>query len=194
MLADIRSELGHRSIWWGYVAIIAIAAASGAGIVFYDRFVGIPFKGLGSYPFVVFSLTIFMGICLTRPLMLVVRRHPEPLRQIGRDFIAYRGWLVTSALMALALPLALQFSSTMKKGIPLIVPFHADHWIIGAEHALLGADAWTYTHAVIGETGTRIIDVLYGLWHLVNIGLLCWLVLTRDRAFQVRGVLTYQLA
>src|SRR5690606_1871771 len=34
----------------------------------------------------------------------------------------------------------------------------------------------------------------YGVWHLENIGLGMWLILARDRHFQIRAALSFQLA
>lgn len=187
------STIRRRSLLWGYAAIMAIAALSTIGNFVYQEIFDLPSRGRPSYPFVIFSVAIFVAICLLRPLLLVIRKHPEPLRQLRRDVVDYRWWLLTSAIMALAIPQTLEFASTMKKAIPQFVPFYADGTIIGIEAAILGTDAWRLTHAVIGEAATRAIDLIYGLWHLSNIALLCWLVLTTDRRFQVRAVITYQL-
>lgn len=192
-MRDQAIQLQQRSPLWGYGAIAAIAIASTLGIWLYDWAFGVALRGKPSFPFVIFSLTIFLAICLARPLWLVIRRHPEPIKQIGKDLVHYRGWLLTSALVAIALPQTLEFSSTMKKAIPQLVPFYADHAIIRIETAILGTDAWRITHAVLGEAGTRAIDLIYGLWHFANISLCCWLVLTANRRFQVQAVLAYQL-
>jgi len=187
------TRLRQASLLWGYGAIIALAAFSTIGVWSYDRFFDVALRGKPSFPFVIFSLGLFLAICLARPLWLVIRLHPEPLRQIARDLRTYRFWLLTSALVAVALPQTLEFSSTMKKAIPQLVPFYADHAIIRIESTILGTDAWRITHAVLGDAATRAIDLIYGLWHIANISLCCWLVLTSDRKFQVRAVLSYQL-
>lgn len=189
------SRFRHRSILWGYVAIVGIALASTLGILIYDARVTLLLSAKGNAPpFVVFAVAVLFLIAVTRPLWLVVTKHPEPTRQLIRDASDNRWWLLTCALMALAIPQSLQFASVMKKAIPQLVPFYADHAIIDIEYAILGTDAWRLTHAFIGPAATRFIDTLYGLWHLVNISLLCWLVLSRNPRFQIQGVLSYQLS
>ena len=192
-LNELASSLRQRSLLWGYVAIVAIAMLSTIGNAVYHEIFDLPSKGRPSYPFVIFSVVIFLGICLMRPLLLVFQRHPEPLGQLRRDIVDYRWWLLTSAIMTIAIPQTLEFASTMKKAIPQFVPFYADAAITRIEAAILGADAWRLTHAVIGDAATRVIDLIYGMWHLFNISLLCWLVLTTDRRFQVQAVIAYQL-
>jgi hypothetical protein len=148
----------------------------------------------GAFPFVTFSLAILFVVAVLRPLLLVLRRHPAPTRQLIEDIRQHRGWLVTIGLMAVVLPHTLDTASRFKKLIPQLVWYYADRPVALFERRLLGVDAWRITHAFIGPEATRAIDLIYGLWHLVNISLLCWMVLTRDRRFQIHAVLTYQLA
>ena len=79
------SALRQRSLLWGYVAIVLIAVFSTIGNAVYHEIFDLPSKGRPSYPFVIFSVAIFCLICLMRPLLLVIRRHPEPLRQLRQD-------------------------------------------------------------------------------------------------------------
>lgn len=186
------AHLRTRSLLWGYVAIALIGIISTIGIAIYRSIFAFE-KSATSYPFVIFALGVMFLFAVARPLYLVVRLHPAPLRQLQQDVVTYRGWLASSVLAMLAIPQALQFSSIMKQSIPQIVPFYADSAIIKLEHALLGVDAWEITHAVIGEALTRQIDLLYGVWHLVNISLLVWMVISMNPRFKVRAILTYQL-
>jgi hypothetical protein len=148
----------------------------------------------GQYPFVIFSIAIALLLCLLRPLQLVCSRHPAPLRQIREDIINNRYWLLMVLAMLVLIPQTLDEATQIKRLIPEIQPFYADPIIISIEHAVLGTDAWRLTHAVFGRTATRFIDLIYGLWHLVNIAALCWMILTRNREFQFQAVLSYQLA
>ena len=193
ILGRLGEALRRPSMLWGYLAIAAIGALSTIGIDIYYRIFELSNAGGGRYPFVIFAMSIMFTILVARPIWLVIKLHPEPIRQLERDFLTYRVWLMTCIIVALALPQSLQFASVMKQTIPQMMPFYADRAIADMEEALLGAAAWEMTHAFIGETITRFLDVLYGSWHIVNIGLLTWLVLTPQKRFQVRGVLTYQL-
>lgn len=191
-LSDVQMRLRDPSLLWGYIAIALVGVISTIGIAIYRAIFSLD-SSATSYPFVYFALGVMFLVAIARPLYLVFTLHPEPLRQLLRDLGQYRGWIASSVLAMLAIPQALQFSSIMKQTIPQAVPFYADHAIIRLEHALLGVDAWEITHAVLGEVATRQIDLLYGLWHLANITLLVWLVVTTNRRFQVQGILAYQL-
>jgi hypothetical protein len=180
--------------WIAYLTIVGVSALSSLVLLAFGWKHPLPPSGEGSFPFVTFALTIVFLIGVLRPLWLVVRRHPAPTRQLIEDVQRHSGWLATVALMAIVLPHTLDTAGRIKELIPQLVPFYADHAIAAFEHSLLGVDAWQVTHAVFGPMATRAIDLVYGLWHIVNIGLLTWLVLTRDRRFQVQAVLTYQLS
>jgi len=176
-----------------YLAIVCVSLVSSLILLAVGWNHPLP-SSAGSVPFVTFSLAILFVIAVLRPLLLVLRRHPAPTRQLIDDVRRHSGWLFTIALMAIVLPHTLDTATRFKKLIPQLVPYYADRPLAAFEHRLFGVDAWQITHAVIGREGTVVIDTIYGLWHIVNISLLCWLVLTRDRRFQVQAVLTYQLA
>ncbi len=158
-----------------------------------DQYV-LPEWGEASFPFVVFSVTIAFMIAMIRPLYLVARRHPSPTRQLIQDIQQYWPTLLCMVVMLLAVPETLEAASRFKKLIPQIVPFYLDPFLVELERDLIGMDAWRYTHAVLGPTATRIIDAIYGLWHLVNISLLCWICLSTDRRMQLQVGISYQLA
>lgn len=154
----------------------------------------LPSSGQGGYPFVVFALSIVAIIAVLRPLYLVLTRHPAPTRQLLTDISENRGWIVMVALMVIALPETLDAATRFKKIIPQLNPFYADPFLADLERRILGQDAWRFTHAVFGPASTRVIDVIYGLWHIVNISVLTWIVLTRNRAIKLRAAISYQLA
>lgn len=192
VLVGVGEKLRRPSLLWGYLTIALIGLLSTLGIAAYRATFSLEDSNY-SFPFVIFAIVAMFLMAIARPLYLVFTVHPQPLRQIRSDFLAYRGWIATCILALIAIPQALQFSSIMKQTIPQIMPFYADQAIIRLEHAILGVDAWQITHAVLGEWSTRQIDLLYGLWHLVNISLLVWLVVTMNRRFQVQAILAYQL-
>ncbi len=177
---------------YGIVILLAVLPAVLLGAI--SETYTLPSPGQGRFPFVVFSITIAGMIALLRPLYLVVRRHPEPLRQLVLDIKAHWLTLLTMTIMLVCLPETLDAATRFKKIIPQIQPFYLDPEIARLERHLLGMDAWRYTHAVIGPSLTRIIDQIYGLWHLVNISVLCWISLTPDRRFQLLAGISYQLA
>lgn len=153
----------------------------------------LPPVGQSEYPFVVFALSIVAIIAVLRPLFLVITRHPAPTRQLVSDIRSNRGWIVLVALMVVALPETLDTATRFKKIIPQLNPFYADPLLADMERQILGKDAWRYTHALFGPASTRAIDVIYGLWHAVNIGALVWIVLSREGLIKVKAAICYQL-
>jgi len=193
-VSDPARSLQNRRFILGYAIVVLLAVVPALILYLISDFYVLPPAGQGRYPFVVFSITIAGMIALLRPLYLVVRLHPEPLKQLVADIKAHWPTLLAMAVMLLALPETLDAATRFKKIIPQIQPFYLDPMIVKLERSLLGMDAWRYTHAVIGPSLTRMIDLIYGLWQLVNIGLLCWISLTPDRRFQLRAGISYQLA
>jgi hypothetical protein len=53
---------------------------------------------------------------------------------------------------------------SFKASIPYVHPFAWDGFLSDLDRAIFGTDPWRITHALIGATGTRIIDIFYGLW------------------------------
>lgn len=154
----------------------------------------LPDWGDASFPFVIFSVTIAFMIAMLRPLYLVARKHPRPTRQLIQDVQEHWPTLLCITVMLLAVPETLEAASRFKKLIPQIQPFYLDPFLVELERNLLGMDAWRLTHAIFGPGATRFIDVVYGLWHLVNISLLCWICLSPNRRMQLQAGICYQLA
>jgi hypothetical protein len=183
--------VGH---WIAYLTIAGVSVMSSLVLLIVGWRHPLPPAGQDTFPFVTFAVTIAFMVVVLRPLWIVIKRHPTPTRQIMLEGWANKGWLVTVGLMAVVLSKTLDNAIRFKKLIPQLVPYYADRPIASFEHWLFGEDAWRITHAFIGPLATRAIDLSYVLWHGVNIGMLCWMVLARDRRFQVQAVLTYQLA
>ena len=53
---------------------------------------------------------------------------------------------------------------TLKSLIPLLHPFAFDGTFSDLDRLIFGTDPWRLTHAIIGPIGTRVVDVIYGLW------------------------------
>lgn len=145
----------------------------------------------GTYPFVTFALALMVALLLLRPLQLVAQLHEAPLRQLAVDLKTQWPWLATATLMAVALPQTLDASTALKRHIPDFNRYYADAALMRLD-GLFGVEPWQVTHAILGPFGTRVIDTLYGLWHAVQIALATWLILSRDRRFQLRGAIAFQ--
>ena len=97
--------------------------------------------------------------------------------------------------MLIALPLHFEAATLIKQAIPEIQPFYADNALIELDRIVFfGHDAWELTHAVIGESGTRAIDLAYASWVVVQISMTVFLVLGRDHWFKIRTTLSLQIA
>lgn len=187
----VLAALGGADARWqlaGYATVVALALLPAACLIM----LGLPSQS-GSYPFVTFALTLLLILGLWRPLQLVAKRHDAPSRQLAADLRASWPWLASVVLMALALPQTLDTATTLKKHIPDLNPYYADLALIRLD-SVFGIDPWRITHGLFGGAATRLIDLLYALWHVEQIGLLIWLVLARDRRFQIQAALSFQLA
>ncbi|MFN2100905.1 phosphatase PAP2 family protein [Altererythrobacter sp. MF3-039] len=81
--------------------------------------------------------------------------------------------------------------SYLKDAIPNIVPFYLDPWLVTADKYLFfGTDPWRVSHGFFGAYGTIVIDKIYILWFSLIPLLAVWIVASRDRNFQIRGILT----
>lgn len=178
----------------GYSVVVALAIVPMLALrLLAGRYV-LPEWGEASFPFVVFSVTIAFMIAMVRPLYLVAKRHPHPTRQLIQDVREHWPTLLCMTVMLLAVPETLEAASRFKKLIPQVQPFYLDPFLVELERSILGMDAWRLTHAILGPAATRLIDVIYGLWHLVNISLLCWICLSPNRRMQLQAGICYQLA
>lgn len=122
---------------------------------------------------------------------LLQRRVEHPLPVVVRFTRRQRWWFIRSFLLlnliagsALAFPL-------VKDQLPHFVPFYADPWLIAADRfVFFGHDPWRLTHAVFGPRATQVIDRAYMLYFPLMGYQTLWLCVTRDRNFQLRGLLT----
>lgn len=81
--------------------------------------------------------------------------------------------------------------SYLKDAIPNIVPFYLDPWLVTADRWLfLGTDPWRVSHGLFGSYGTIFLDKVYILWFSLIPLLAVWICASRDRNFQLRGILT----
>lgn len=182
----------ERNIRRWHLAGYATVAAFAIVPAIWQTATGLPAVN-GSHPFVTFSLVLLLAIWLLRPVQLVAMRHEAPARQIVADLRSNWPWLATAFFIAVALPQTLDTATSIKKHIPHLNPYYADAMLMQLD-AIFGIDPWRLTHAVFGTAATRLIDLLYALWHVEQIGLLVWIVLARNRRFQIQAALSFQIA
>lgn len=81
--------------------------------------------------------------------------------------------------------------SYLKDAIPKYVPFYSDpFWVEADRWLFLGHDPWRVSHAILGAYGTIVLDKVYIAWFSLIPMLAVWIVASRDRNFQLRGILT----
>ncbi len=124
---------------------------------------------------------------------LIINRRPDPFRRIARYTRLNRKWISRSTVLIMVIALFFSAFTILKMSIPRLVPFYADPGLIRMDRMLLGTDAWRLTHAVIGPSGTVLLDWAYGVWFLVLIGFLGWAMASRNELFQVRSLLSFIL-
>ena len=94
-------------------------------------------------------------------LLLARNDEPSPLHRVAA--LPYGNIAKRVAPTVLTLFFLGSFG-TFKSMIPYVQPFYLDGFLSDLDRAVLGTDAWRITHAFIGPTGTRLIDLAYGLW------------------------------
>jgi len=81
--------------------------------------------------------------------------------------------------------------SYLKDAIPHYVPFYLDPALVSADRWLfLGTDPWRVSHALLGTYGTILLDKVYIAWFSLIPLLAVWICASRDRNFQLHGILT----
>lgn len=173
-------------IFASYALIVAMAVIPMTSL----RLIGVPVAHL-EYPFIGISLAMFFAFAIGRPLWLVARRHPSPIKQITNDVRANLGRMATAALLVVALSQTIDAATMIKQNIPYFQAYYADPYLIRFD-AVLGFEPWQLTHAVFGTFVTRVFDAFYLVWQLAQILLGVWMVLIRNRAFQLRIAISFQ--
>ncbi|MFM5949352.1 MAG: phosphatase PAP2 family protein [Novosphingobium sp.] len=133
-----------------------------------------------------FPLAWLFGIAV----VLVRRRVDHPLRAMRRMVYANRKWLGRCSILAILLITFARTITSYKTAIPEIVPFWADPHLVAIDRSIFGTDPWRLTHALIGPTGTIVLDRLYALWFGTMMLTLGWFSFSRNAKFQLRGLLT----
>lgn len=183
-----RLSLGYGALFGG-VAVVSAAALTTGQLTLADYF---SLSGetrrfwIWAAPMIVWYAVLAIKIAW--------RRNAHPARTIWRMTLAHRMWLTRAVLILyLSVPL-ISATTAIKRAIPRINPYFADPWLVQADRALLfGHDAWQLTHAAIGPVGTAMLDRLYLAWVVITPIMLAWFAFTRDRRFQLRGMIALSL-
>jgi PAP2 superfamily len=116
---------------------------------------------------ILFLTTSFIGAALAivgYVFWLAMEGEAHPVRRLialpvwSLDFLARRVCpvLITFVFLGAIGP--------FKSFIPYVHPFAWDATFSDMDRLIFGTDPWKLTHAFIGPTGTRAVDMIYGLW------------------------------
>ncbi len=125
-----------------------------------------------------------IAVTLTR------RRIDRPLLAMKTMIYWNRKWLLRCLLLSGMMILMARAVTSYKSQIPDLVPYWADPYFADMDYMLFGIDPWRITHAIFGQTGTLVIDRVYGLWFMVMMLTLGWFCFSRNPKIQLRGLLT----
>jgi hypothetical protein len=113
------------------------------------------------------GLVLIAGFSLlTYALGLLLSGERRPLPKVWDKA---RSFVTLQTLLEKVLPILLVFAflgafTQMKALIPVVHPFAWDSAFSETDRFIFGTDPWRLTHAVIGQTETRIIDAIYLSW------------------------------
>ena len=126
-------------------------------------------------------------------LAIEARRETDDIiGYVHRKAYEQRYWFLRAYIIVMLLVPANRAFTAIKVAIPQINPFYADNWLAEADRMLFGGvDPWRITHAIIGPTGTLVIDLLYVVWFPIVALLFVWTAFARDPAFQLRASFTH---
>lgn len=132
--------------------------------------------------------------CLAGVAIAVVRRQAErPTAVILRFFRINRAWLLRGAIMAAMVFLLGRSFMSYKSGLAHYSEYWADPFLANLDRAVLGRDAWEWTHRLFGPLGTQLLDRFYQMWFFVMMCCMGWFCFTRNTQLQLRGLLCYLL-
>lgn len=138
------------------------------------------------------ALLLCLGLILTATLFLRIaqKRRPSPHKTLARIIARDRQRLTEGTLFLIAWALMMQIYMMLKVAIPTIVPFYADPALAEWDAWLFGDDPWRITHALLGDTATRLLDFFYVTPSLViQLCMILWVCFSHDRVFSRRGII-----
>lgn len=136
----------------------------------------------------------FPLVCLAGVAIAVVRRGIDrPTRVILRYLHYNRTWLLRGAILATMVFLLGRSFMSYKSGLAHYANYWADPFLANLDRAVLGRDAWEWTHRLIGPFGTVFLDRVYALWFFAMMCCMGWFCFTRNTQLQLRGLFCYLL-
>lgn len=143
---------------------------------------------------VLFLAAIFFGTALSilaYILWLAIQREPSPLRRLAELPVWSPHFLARRILPAALTFVFLGAFGSYKSLIPYMHPFAWDATFSDLDRLIFGTDPWRITHALIGRTGTRALDIIYGLWFPAWVFALVYFACISDEARQQRFITAF---
>jgi hypothetical protein len=147
--------------------IAGLTFATVAGAYLFARHFGVRPPTIFSTVVILFLLALSFAVGLGiigYVIWLAAHNEPHPLRRLAKlpmwtpEFLARR---ICPVLLTFVFLGAI---GPFKSLIPYVHPFAWDAAFSDLDRLIFGTDPWRLTHALIGPSGTRIVDLIYGLW------------------------------
>ena len=150
---------------------------------------------LVGHPFTDQIMRIAALACLASILLVILAgaraKVKSPVSYLIANVKASPSLVLMPAFLILISAYPSRVFSYLKDAIPSIVPFYLDPYLVTADKWLfLGMDPWRVSHGLLGPYGTIFLDKVYILWFSLIPLLAVWIVASRDRNFQLRGITT----
>jgi hypothetical protein len=138
----------------------------------------------------IFAAPVWIFVRLVQMFRRGVEHPARHLVPLVREILPY---VAINLYLVFLLTLFFQAVKVLKNAIPLLQPFYFDHVLLRLERGIFGADAYVFTHRLFGTNATYLLESAYTAWHVVQLAVFVWLLLTRDYETKFRALLTIAL-
>lgn len=174
------------------LAVFFIAASSAASAYFgYD--LEYQLYSTIYYPFILVFGAFFLAVVVVAELI-----RQRSLRATAGTIVAYvrsgqiQDRALTSLPVVLLIPLVMSAFSSNKMGIPTMVPFYLDPYLVEWDKALHGGiHPWQALEALIPPLGTHLLNFAYNLWLFIAYIFLFIAVFAPAGAFRARIIFSF---
>lgn len=143
---------------------------------------------------VIFLAAVFFGSAFAivgYVLWLAIQREPRPIDRLLALPIWTPAFLARRLLPSVLVFILLGAFGSFKSLIPYMHPFTWDAMFSDLDRLIFRTDPWRITHAFIGPRGTRLLDMVYGLWFPVWAFTLVYFACFADDASQRRFIMAF---
>jgi hypothetical protein len=123
---------------------------------------------------------------------MVVRREEAPFTSLVERIKANRYRLLGGSIGCLLWAVLISSVSGLKSAIPLVSPYWADPALASIDRHIFFTDPWRISHFLLGWA-TKPIDIIYALWHPVEIVTISVLLFAKESTRTNRAIVAYGL-